>query len=176
MLRRFKTQITVSVGITLLLVAVLGITLFYLNKDIVSSSKAINSMRTEFFSRSRAIASLNELRSDADQARIYLDVLNSSLPTREDLPAFNTEVFNLEKTNNLPLSFKFGGMEVAPQAGVSGEIAFDLNLNGGYTNIVNFLKDLEASSYVTDINNFDLVGGGEKDEYRALFSGTVFFH
>lgn len=164
-----------SIGVTLVVAAGLVFAIFYLNKGVVASSDEINRMRADFLSRSRAIASLAELKKDAEQARIYTDVLNSSLPTKEDLPEFNTEVFELEKKNNLPSSFKFSGAETALRPGAAGEIAFDLNLNGLYGDIINFLKDLEDSSYVTDIRNFDLVGG-VKDEYRAIFQGVIFFH
>jgi Tfp pilus assembly protein PilO len=176
MFKSFKTKLAVSIGINLIAIIVLILVIFYLNKNIIASSEEINRMRVDFLSRSRAIASLSELKKDAEQARIYSDVLNSSLPTTEDLPEFNTEVFNLEKKHNLPSSFKFSGSEIAPKAGTPGEIAFDLNLDGVYDDIVNFLKDLEYSSYVTDIQNFDLVGGGTDNTYRAFFRGIVLFH
>jgi Tfp pilus assembly protein PilO len=165
----------ISVGVTLAVATVLILIIFYLNKSIVAASETINGMRADFLSRSKALASLADLKNDAEQARIYSYILNSSLPTKEDLPSFNTEVFNLEKKNNLPSSFKFSGAEVAPRAGASGEIAFDLNLDGAYNDLVDFLKDFEDSSYVTDIRSFDLVGGGGIDKYRALFRGVVFF-
>ncbi len=165
----------VVIGVTLIAGAGLTFAVFQLRKSIAASSSEIKLMRVDFLSRSRAITSLAELKEDAEEARVYTDVLNFSLPTKEDLPEFNADVFELERRHNLPTSFKFSGSEIAPTSGTPGEIAFELNLTGTYDDIVNFLKDLEDSSYVTDIRNFDLVGGAE-NQYRAIIQGVVFFH
>ena len=175
MLKDFRVKMAVVIGITLVAGSVLIFAVFQLKKSIAASSSEIKLMRVDFLSRSRAITSLAELKEDAEEARVYTDVLNFSLPTKEDLPEFNSEVFDLERDNNLPTSFKFSGSEIAPTPGTPGEIAFELNLTGSYDDIVNILKDLEDSSYVTDIRNFDLVGGTD-DQYRAILQGVVFFH
>jgi Tfp pilus assembly protein PilO len=167
----FKKHLTISIGIFLGAAFILMISLFFLNFDIKNRANRIKTLRQELNTYLQSIANLASLRQDFSKAQSYFASLDMILPTRDRLVNFPKDINLIARQNKIDLSLNFG-QETLKTANEPGKTGFTISAQGTLDNLLNFLKNLENSLYLTNLTMLDFTREGDK--FKALITGQVF--
>lgn len=171
--RNWKKRLILSIGLTLIIVAVFLGGIIFLRSDIRSRAEIINSLRQELNFRTNSLKSLATLKQDLEKTRPYIDLIETALSNKDALVNFPKDLSKLSKESNVELGFAFGN-EIAATQNEPGATIFNLTLSGNYGNIINFLKSLEKSRYFISLETIDLAKTPQTQKFSALISGKVF--
>ncbi|OGY64345.1 MAG: hypothetical protein A3I24_01130 [Candidatus Harrisonbacteria bacterium RIFCSPLOWO2_02_FULL_41_13b] len=169
----FKKKILVNAIITLAIIIVLAIGLFFAGRGINQKVIKIESLRKELNTRLTALNSLTNLRQQSEKAKSLFGSLQTLLPTKDELINFPKELNGFAKANKVEIGFSFGS-ETAPAENQPGFTAFNLTLSGSYDNLVKFLKAIEGSQFFVGINSLDVTKDPQSQKFSALISGKIF--
>ncbi|MBI2010682.1 MAG: hypothetical protein HYS89_00365, partial [Candidatus Colwellbacteria bacterium] len=123
--------------------------------------------------RLREINELSRLREEAKLAEPRLASLRDFFPKRDELFTFSDDLQSLASSNNLGLSFSFGGEEKG-ESGKPGRADFTGTVQGGYPGILEFIQGLEELDYLANLVSFDIIAEGN-NRYNATLKGEIFF-
>ncbi|MDP3697169.1 MAG: type 4a pilus biogenesis protein PilO [Candidatus Taylorbacteria bacterium] len=172
MQRSFKFRLVSNLSFALGIISTIAIAVFYLGFDISSKANVIHETRAKLFSRVVGITNLGKLKEQEKIAESAFLKLNSVLPKRDSLFAVSRDLNDFARVRGLSFGSKFGE-EIAPKDGKPGFIRLEMNVTGNYTNIISFIKDVEASDYFVNLLNFEIVSQGVR--FNAIINGEVFF-
>ncbi len=167
----FSKRLLMHLGATFLITAALLAVIIFLGSDISSQSSAIYNKNSSLSGSLQSANDLNRLRDEAKAAASYSAKIDQITVKREGLFTFSAGVKSIAVKNNLEASFKFG-LESPAESGFS-RISFQITLQGNYTDIVNFVKDLEGSGYPLNLTDFSL--GGQVEKYGGTIGGSIIF-
>ncbi len=174
-MRLFVKKIIGEIFFTLAILGALGFGLWYVAGDMLSTNLNINKIKKDFYDKTTSLSQLVVFKQSAIMARADLASLRNFFPNRDGLLSFNEEVKRIASSSDVSASFSFGN-EVAGKEGLTDAILFFTTISGNYQNIINFMADLESSSYFTKINTFDIISqGSNTNSYQAVISGEVYF-
>jgi len=166
---RFIANLSISLGAVFAIIAVI----FYLGFDISTKSTFISDTQSKLLTRVLKLDNLAKLKEQERIADAALLKLNNALPKREVLFSVNRDLEGLAALRELGFSSKFGE-EIAATEKSPGLIRLDISVQGSYDGIVNFMRDIESSSYFINILNFDIVRQGSR--FNAFIGSDVFFN
>lgn len=169
----FKNKLLVNIVITILIVAGLTALLVFIGRNINQKTDEISAIRRELSSRLNAIQSLANLRQQSAQAKANFSVLQTLLPTKDELVNVPKELNALAKARKVELGFAFGN-EIAATDSEPGFTAFNMTLSSSYDNLVGFLKSLEKSRFFIAVDSLDVTRDPQSQRLSALISGKVF--
>lgn len=172
MRNEWRRKIFLNIGVTILTFAALIILILLLRSDINKRVIKISSQRQELFSRAAAIDSLANLKSDFEKAKPYIAVLDRILPAKEDLISFSRDIVEIGRKSQASVGFAFG-QEVEGTADQPGIINFNLSVDTSLNNLVVFLKNIKASSYIVSFPALDL-SRREGEQFIATLAGRVY--
>ncbi|MDD5431264.1 MAG: type 4a pilus biogenesis protein PilO [Candidatus Pacebacteria bacterium] len=152
-------------------ILILIVVIFVVKGNINSNVKKINLDRTVINSQVESLKALADLRSEYEEASPNFSFLENILPSRDEILIFSKDMETLAKNDQLGFGFTFGS-ETKSTPVAPGSIAFRMAIQGPYSNLITFLKDVEKSRYLVDFVNFNLSKRG--DSYDADISGLVF--
>ncbi len=172
MQRSFKFRLFSNLSFTLGIISIIAIAVFYLGFDISNKANLIGETRAKLFRRVVDITNLGKLKEQEKTAETALLKLNGVLPRRDSLFAVSRDFNDFARARGLSFGSKFGE-EIAPKDEKPGFIRLEMNVTGDYTNIISFIKDIEASNYFVNLLNFEIVSQGVR--FNAILNGEVFF-
>jgi len=165
--RLIKQFIIACSGITLIAVIII-----VLNFDINKRIERIETRKREVIIQSQAILILSDLKKEALRARSDQALLESALPTRDQLISFPRELEQLAKANSVDLGFAFGS-ETPSTESQPGSIKFTMSLGGSIDGLLDFLKALETNKYFINLSSVDLAKR-EGSRFALGTTGEIF--
>jgi len=154
--------ILISVGA----VGVVLVGLFLVGIDMKNVAKETVETRAELKRGINRLDRLAQLREESKLAQARIGLLESLLPSRDDLFSLPAEVETLAGSQGLSARFSFGSEG-------DGSIDYSITAQGAYGEIVNFLDFIEKNIQFMNVTRTDIILQGE--EYRANLNGRVFF-
>lgn len=170
--RNFRLRFLLFSGLTLGIVVLIWSGIFFLQGAIKNNADYIKFTRAKLNAQVNQLNDLVRLRGEAKTAESDLPKLRGALPNRDNLLLLPRRLENLAKKYNLAISFDFG-VETRGSGSEPGHINFDLNLQGGASNIAAFMEELENGDYFAKLETFDIIRQG--DSYSAHLKGEAFF-
>ncbi len=170
----FQKQLLIQIGIAAAMIGISITAVQVVAWHLSSNAGKITKQRGELALRTRATESLATLKSDAEKAKPFAEVLNNVLPSKDRLINFGKELTDLAKQNGAEMSFDFGG-ETASTPETPGFIKFSMTGVATYGSWTKLLKDLEKSRLYIKINSTDLTRQPGTDSFNIVAEGQVFF-
>lgn len=169
----FKKKIILNIGISLGIILLLGAVLFFLKSNIQEKTRQIQEARRELNLRSQITETLDFLRRESEQARLYSTNLKNMFITKDKLVNFSQDLNILAQQNQIDLKLSFGVETPKTETGL-GEINISITTDGSFENLIKFFQGLENSQYSVKLDKLDLT---RKDDgnFKATLSGTVFY-
>jgi hypothetical protein len=166
--KRFLKQLLIALGV----ITVIAVIIIVLNIDINKRMTRIEARKRERAMQAEAILILSDLKKESERARAHYPVLESLLPTRDQLISFPRELEQLAKLHTIDLGFSFGS-EAASTEDQPGVIRFTMSLGGTLDNLLNFLKAFESHKYFINLASVDLAKR-EGTRFALGTSGEIF--
>lgn len=166
MLRDFRVRLALQLGITVGVLSVVALAIFFVGKDIKSTTAQVLLTRREISATIRQLSDLARLRDEARRAEPKFAVLRNALPRRDELFSFPENIYALAEQNDVAASFTFGNEE-------EDRIAFSLSANGTYDAVVRFIGVVEREYPFIDLSGFDIIRS--EGGYLAQMQGNIFF-
>ncbi len=167
----FKKRLLIVIGIPLgISVVLIGIIVF-IGFDISKRAEDTSEKKIVFLSRLAVADSLASLKEDSQKISGYFTTLENILPKRDRLVLFPKNINAIGAQNNLSTNITLG------QGGTVGDKGFwqtnfKITGNGAIGDFVEFIKILENSQYLVNVESFDF--GKENSSFKALIAGRVF--
>lgn len=152
-----------------------GIIAYFLSNAISAEADKISADRNSNQSRTELIEGLAEQKASSPDVKKYQQAINLILPQKDDLVNYQSWLDGLSRVHQVSINFQFTGNAVSSNNTEAGYIGFILNANGQYTNLTNFLRDVEFKDprFMTKFDSLDLTRNG--DTYGASINGKIFF-
>lgn len=166
---RLISNLSIALGVLLIIVIVLG----YLGFDISKKADSISETQANLLKRVINITNLTKLKEQERVADAALFKLNNALPKRDSLFSVSRDLGDMAKNRSLSFASKFGE-EIAAKDGKPGFIRLEMNVAGSYDNLVGFVRDIEVSNYFINLLNFDIIR--QSGRFSGLLNGGVFFN
>lgn len=169
--RDFKGRLTISVVVALGITIALLVALFLISRDIQTQATNIKSAKSDLKTRTQQLDDLARLREEARQAEPDLAKLETTIPNRDSLFSLRRELEQVAGSNNLTVSFAFGGENA--QENNLGSINFEVRLGGGDFNIRSFINEIELNYPFVKITTLDMVR--QENNFNATVKGQILF-
>lgn len=157
-------QIAIAAGLLVSIIFLLVI----VGIDTKSVAERVIETRTEVNTRIKQSREIMRLREEAAIAEDKQKALGAILPKRDELFSFPNQIAKISTEKVVGTSFSFGNES-------DGQIAYNLAVQGSYTNIVEFVKTLERDIPFMDISSFNLNSSGDGG-YSLDLRGSLFFN
>ncbi|RJP45810.1 hypothetical protein C4587_00240 [Candidatus Parcubacteria bacterium] len=171
----FTRQVLLRVSAIAAIILFFGGLLFWLSDRLEARADDIAIERALEQRRVRAFELLAVLKRQSPEADSYRRTIESLVPPKDQLFDFPRWIEGLARTRNLEFDFGFQGEEIPPTDAALGYVGFALGAEGGFQDLVEFLKDVEerAPRFLVEIRSMTLEEGG--GSYRFSGNGRVFF-
>lgn len=168
----FKKKLLLNIGISLGIILILGVALFFLSSEIKNNAKEIQEVKEKMVLRSQTTKSIALLRRESEQVEPYLAKLDNILITKDKLVNFSQDLNAIAKQNKI--NFKISlGKEIPKTESKLGEINITMTINGTLDNLIKFLKDLENIQYFVKLNKLDFTKKG--NGFEGILNGVIFY-
>ena len=165
----FKQGLIKNLSVALLILAIPVAGLVFLNKDIGRRAEAIKTQRQSLVDRSEALLLYAKLQSQSVEVDPYIGILQNVLPVRDRLLDFQNEIERLANQAGVGFGFNFT-KETPGNANAAGRMGFDIVSQGSVSKIFDFIKSMEDSRFLVNLNNFNFTGS------TVNITGEVLFH
>lgn len=173
--KNFKRQTWIGGIIIAASIAAFSIAAVLFANDIGAQASAITQARTQAATQSAMINAYSTLKADSATAGSYQAAMDKLLSTQDNLIGFPSQIDNIAHNDGVDLTFSFEGNPTPSGPNAPGYMGFTMNAIGGMSNIILFLRDMEASApiMISKIDSFDLTQSGAN--YTLSATGKVFF-
>ncbi len=171
-MKTFWSRLAISISVTLGIILLFALAIFRIGTDIEDNSLAIFKLNQDLNSRSATLSEVTRLKSAAAEIPPLLEKLRRALPNEDGLISLSNDINLTARHYGLGYGFKFGAA-TSVSAGLKS-IAFDMNLQGSYNDIMKFLGDLESNGRFITLNNIDI--GQQGDKYSAVLNGLIYYN
>lgn len=166
--RRFIKQLIIAlVGIVIIATIII-----ILNSDINKRMQRIELRQKESLLQTQAILILSELKKESEIAKTNYALIETALPTRDQLISLPRELEQLAKKTSVDLGFSFGS-ETPSTDSQPGSIRFTMSLGGAMNDLLNFLKVFETNKYYINLSSVD-ISKKEGDRFSLGTTGEIF--
>ncbi len=174
-MNKFRNSLLIGTSIIVSSFIVFGVAAYFFSEAITAEAEKISEDRATINRNNQLISGLAEQKTIDPEVQKFTRAINLLLPTKDDLVNFSSWLNGLSRVYNIGVNFSFNGDAVSPEGDVAGFIRFTLNASGNYSDLVNFLRDVEMKDprYTVSFDGFDLKRSG--GDYQAGVSGRVFF-
>lgn len=170
----FWTKLAINISVSFGIVFALSAAIFNLGKDIDKNSAKVFELNKNVSSRSTNLTEIARLKAATADLGPLLNKLKRALPDEDAL------LIDLAgDINTIARRYELGygaGLKFGPTANVSTGLkstSFDMNVQGGYQNIIKFLGDVESSGRFIGFTNLDIAIKG--NQYTAALSGIIYY-
>lgn len=167
-----KRQLTILIGIGATMILILAVALFLIGLDINKRVRQINELRNNINSRFLTTENLSVLRFDMAKFQPYISLLDLFSPNKDQLINLSREFNTIAFQNKVNLSSSFTGESPVSKTDLNW-IGLNMNINGNFNDIINFMKAVENSRYSIKFNSLDI---SQKDnQFKSQLNGKVFY-
>lgn len=162
---------------TLIVIILITIAVLYLISSIDKQSQSILDKKIQSITQRRQQETRLSLLSDFKKIEQYLEKVNQTLPSAEEIAINLSSVFdNLAFKNNIQLSFRIDPPQIftLPSTKHISIINFNMNLSGTLDSFNKFLEDMENLPYFVVINRLDINGNDFNSDAKVDISGTFY--
>jgi Tfp pilus assembly protein PilO len=167
----FRKRFILSLSITIIGIFALGVILIFLGVKLSSLTNKIISEKSEIASGQRKLETLTLLTKDAERATRYINIIENTLPTRDNLIVFPREIKIMAESAGIRAGFDFGSE--TSLSTIAASIGFQLSIEGSLEKILVFFKEMEKSRFLIKTNNIDLEKSGET--LNGILIGQIYF-
>ena len=174
-MKNFKRDLWLRIGLIFLTLAACGGILYWLSTDIVVQAQAVVAKRALSTERASLLAALADLKKNSAAVDAYQKQIDTLLPTRDQLIGIPHVLDGVARANQVGKDFNFEGATIDPAGGQLGYTGFRLGVQGGYSNLLSFLRTMElrSSQFLVALNDFDLTQSS--GTYQLTAHGKLFF-
>lgn len=118
---------------------------------------------------------INNLVSLQQSLKSSLSLADKALPSREEVPILMTQIQALATESGVLLkTLQFGGISKATEAGHK-KISLQAMLEGSYVNLTSFLKNLEKTSRIIDVETVSFDSRKNQENLSASLGLSAYF-
>ena len=168
-----------SILASLALLIVLILVIYPAIKHIAEINKEISDARVIKAGLEAKLDALAQARTNYDEVKIDLGVLDLALPVGSNLPPYLKSVEDLSSKSGLKISnAQFNNVPLTKTAKTTAslqttKISYKITLDGGFTNFEQFLVSLEKFIRVSDVTGIDITKGDQSKNGQSSTSGTL---
>src|SRR3989344_2386433 len=155
---------TFIIGASLIAGGFLIFTIFvyFVSGAITAEAEKISQNRDVIRNHSSLIEGLAKQKASSQEVKKFEQAINLILPPKDELVGLSDWLDGLSRAHNVGVSFNFSGDAVPAKDSDAGYIKFTMNASGSYSNIADFLRDVElkAPRYTISFDDFDLKKNG----------------
>lgn len=161
--------------ITFIVIALLGVGIFYLSKDINKRVEKVQNLQNQIAKSLEETKAFAALRPDYNKAKEINLVLNKYFPSKDDVVInFKTFIETLAKKNKIESpNFSFTGEGILTNEGFT-RTSFTLNFYSFYDDLVNFLKEAEESHFTIKFISPSISKEENTNKFNVVMPGQVF--
>ncbi|PIT93122.1 MAG: hypothetical protein COU06_01845 [Candidatus Harrisonbacteria bacterium CG10_big_fil_rev_8_21_14_0_10_38_8] len=148
--KKLLIHISIALGGSLLVI----IAIILVNGDINRRLERITEHKVNFAIRDQALGILTGSGYDPERAQEAKEVLNTILPSSDELINFPKELRDIASTSNVSIAFSFG-TENKSTGDKPGDISFTMSASGDQDNLLAFLKEVESHPYFIQFFSVD---------------------
>jgi Tfp pilus assembly protein PilO len=168
----FKRRLIRQLIVAFSCVIFIALIIIVLNIDINKRTARIEERKLQVLMQAQSILVLSDLKKEAIQAQSDLALLQSALPTRDQLISLPRELEQLAKTHTVDLGFSFGSESPSTET-QPGSIRFTMSLGGSLDDLLNFMRAFETNKYFINLSSVDL-SRREGTRFSLGTSGEIF--
>lgn len=168
-----------SILASLALLIVLILVIYPAIKHIAEINKEISDARVIKAGLEAKLDALAQARTNYDEVKNDLGVLDLALPVGSNLPPYLKSVEDLSSKSGLKISnAQFNNVPLTKTAKTTAslqttKISYKITLDGGFTNFEQFLVSLEKFIRVSDVTGIDITKGDQSKNGQSSTSGTL---
>ncbi len=170
----FKKRLWLDLGIALFLVIALLMGIFFFKGNINDYLLRITQARRVLADQTSRVYNEAILETQYNsKAKNYLNILESAIPSYDDLINLNQSLQTLANQYQMTYAFSFAGETEATKDSL-GSIGFSLVLGGTDARTsLSFLKTMETFKYLNTINNLSL--RSDEKGFTMTLKGRVYY-
>jgi Tfp pilus assembly protein PilO len=168
-----------SILASLALLILLILVIYPAIKHIAEINKEISDARVIKAGLEAKLDALAQARTNYDEVKNDLGVLDLALPVGSNLPPYLKSVEDLSSKSGLKISnAQFNNVPLTKTAKTTAslqttKISYKITLDGGFTNFEQFLVSLEKFIRVSDVTGIDITKGDQSKNGQSSTSGTL---
>ncbi|MDP1688791.1 MAG: hypothetical protein Q8L47_01515 [bacterium] len=168
----FKKKLLINVGLILVVLLFVSGSLYYIIGKFNSINSEILYYKERVHAAQQEIKEYSSLKGDNIKAASALSIIRKAIPLYDDLFMFRADMEKLARIRSLSSGFSFGA-EVPSGESTLGYINFNMSPEGDLKSVLTFIKDIESSSYLLELNQVSVRGSGNNSTGRL--DGKIFF-
>jgi Tfp pilus assembly protein PilO len=174
--RNFQKKILVIIGVTVGVLAVQAICIFYLvnylNKKIIETNQK---QRLLAVAKAERLSSVS-LQNNFKKIENFLPTLDSVFPTIENLYYFVSQLESLANQTGNRIAIQITSSQVSVDDATGANfVSFNASMNGSYESLKKYLKELNSGRYFVEIDSFSISGSPTvNNESTMNLSGKIF--
>ena len=168
-----------SILASLALLILLILIIYPAVKHVAEINKEISDARVIKAGLEAKLDALAQARTNYDEVKNDLGVLDLALPVGSSLPPYLKSVEDLSSKSGLKISnAQFNNVPLTKTAKTTAslqttKISYKITLDGGFTNFEQFLVSLEKFIRVSDVTGIDITKGDQSKNGQSSTSGTL---
>lgn len=174
-MNEFKKRLLIKLGVFFILIAALLSIEILIGRTISKDRDDIIAKKVDREARLNSAATLLDLRKSKGEAEKAISILSNSLPNRDGVFTFKSDVERFAANRSVKANMIFGN-ETLGGGSTASKIEFIMSASGDFSQVMTFLKDFEDSRYFTKFRNMELsTQGGQSSVYQLVISGELLF-
>lgn len=171
----FRRNLVTSVSVILASFIIFGIIFYWFAGDLGAQAKKVEESRATIRGRARLVETLARLKRNRLEVERYQTFVDALLPAQDGLLDFSRWLENLGRVHQISLRSSFQGATLTPTVDAAGTIGFLMEVDGSFSSLVEFFKELETRSarFLVTLDNFDVNRSG--GSYKVSVYGRVFY-
>ena len=169
----YKRIIIKPVGISLASIALFTLVIFIVQADINRRSAEYIDKQSQITNNSESIKSFVSLQADSEKSKQYGPIVDNYFISRDQLINFPKDINAMAHQSSLDFTVNFGAETTLTKTDPrKTAIYLTSQVPANFTNFIGFLKYLENSYYIVNLNNLD--ASQEGNQFKVNLTGQVF--
>lgn len=171
--KREKVFLLVLLLGSILLAAIAGTTVYFINKKTTELRTANSALSTRISTAKNKIAQLPLIRQERELAQAELQVAESILPSQKEIEMLVDSLSEFARQSGVIIAKAEPVRQVAYQSARGGakrfeEAQFDLDIEGDYFQFVEFVNNLENYKRFIRVDDFTISAGKVEGEPHSV--------
>lgn len=159
--------------------SILGIIIiaYYLTQNIIPAitekNEEIQGKKITLNDQRSRLARLGSLAKQEDQLKTYLTIVQRALPKEDEKTSIPLHLDSIASKHNITIS-RVTGNTVKSKGAIPDWVNVEVHITGTYANCLEYIKSLQASNRLTDVETLTFIGA-VKGQIEAVLSVKAYF-
>ena len=168
----FRKKLLINSGIIFTIIVLVSVVLYIVISKFNSINSEILYYKEKAHASQKEINEFSSLKTDSVKAEAALLLMRKVTPLRDDLFMFRADMEKIASKNSLRSIFSFRN-DTPGSENTLGYYNFNMTVEGDFDDILAFMKDVEGSLYLLELNQSLIKGSGNNTS--GQFDGKIFY-